>query len=396
MVGYPPARRRRLDTNRAGSGPNTMKHLDLFSGIGGFALAVKAVWPEAEHIFCDNDKFCQQVLAKHWPQAKIYGDIRQLTADTGSEKQHGVSNSERQEISEVGKGGERFTTNTASERLCGGEQDETRQPTSVLGENLAKNERGIDLITGGFPCQPFSQAGKRRGTEDDRYLWPEMLRVIQEFHPRWVIGENVGGFVTWNNGMVLNQVCADLEEAGYEVQPFIIPACAVNAPHRRDRVWIVAHRTSERPDNGKRDRAEGHILSDENRAAEKSESERNGWECGIGEVGADVTNTRQQLRSKGSSEGLESDTSERTTRTIPDKRGSFPDWERDWKEVAFTTCYDGVDDGLQKQMDGVAISSARHRKERLKACGNAIVPQVAIKIIQAIKNTDEKHFLGSL
>ena len=398
-----------------------MKHLDLFSGIGGFALAVKAVWPEAEHIFCDNDKFCQQVLAKHWPQAKIYGDIRQLTADTGSEKQHGVSNSERQEISEVGKGGERFTTNTASERLCGGEQDETRQPTSVLGENLAKNERGIDLITGGFPCQPFSQAGKRRGTEDDRYLWPEMLRVIQEFHPRWVIGENVGGFVTWNNGMVLNQVCADLEEAGYEVQPFIIPACAVNAPHRRDRVWIVAHAkgvgSERRPEkvcseNGRPD-GELHTEFDSSDcdaphpqsigiggcASEKCGMERQGMEpdeCQGGKVrgkGQGCAGEREQGASRENGnvtdtecEGYEGDINQEGQNS---RCGGMPDWNQNWLEVAQRFCR--VDDGLPQRMvrlpDGRIISQAKHRNESLKAYGNAIVPAVAIQIMQAIKST---------
>src|SRR4029077_4695613 len=94
----------------------------------------------------------------------------------------------------------------------------------------------------GFPCQPFSAAGKRRGTEDDRHLWPEMFRIIQTFKPTWIVAENVRGLATWNNGLVLEQVCTDLEGQGYEVQPFIIPAVAVNAPHRRDRIWFVAYK----------------------------------------------------------------------------------------------------------------------------------------------------------
>ncbi|MBX4216223.1 DNA cytosine methyltransferase, partial [Candidatus Parcubacteria bacterium] len=98
-----------------------------------------------------------------------------------------------------------------------------------------------DLVTGGFPCQPFSSAGKRRGTEDDRHLWPEMLRVIRASAPRWVVGENVVGILTWNGGMVLDEVFAGVEAAGYEVWAFVIPAVALNAPHRRDRVWVVAH-----------------------------------------------------------------------------------------------------------------------------------------------------------
>lgn len=101
--------------------------------------------------------------------------------------------------------------------------------------------RRVDLITGGFPCQPFSNAGLRKGTEDTRHLWPEMLRVISESKPAWVVGENVAGFVS----MALDQVCSDLEALGYEVQPFVIPACAVDAPHRRDRCWVVAHAVCE-------------------------------------------------------------------------------------------------------------------------------------------------------
>ena len=164
-----------------------MRHLDLFSGIGGFALAVEEVWgADSEHVFCDNDPFSQRILAKHWPNAQIHGDIRTLK---GTELGH------------------------------------------------------IDLITGGFPCQPFSSSGSRRGTEDDRHLWPEMLRVIRETRPTFVLGENVYGFTTWDEGVVLEGVCTDLEAEGYEVFPFIIPACSLNAPHKRDRVWIVAHAT---------------------------------------------------------------------------------------------------------------------------------------------------------
>ena len=188
-----------------------MKHIDLFSGIGGFAYALDQVFYEEknEHIFSDNDPFCQAVLRKHWPEAEIYGDIRELTADT-----------------EGGRG--RGSKSTGNKN--GQSKIQTRN-----------SNRNVDILTGGFPCQPFSQAGRRKGTEDDRYLWPEMFRVIQDFKPEWVIAENVRGLVTWNEGLVLQQVCTDLESEGYEVQPLIIPAVAVNAPHRRDRVWIIAH-----------------------------------------------------------------------------------------------------------------------------------------------------------
>ena len=160
---------------------NEKTHLDLFSGIGGFALAAK--WNGYRTVgFCDNEPYAQAVLKKHWPEVPCHKDIRE-----------------------------------------------------VRGELYA----GVTLLTGGFPCQPFSVAGKQRGKDDNRYLWPEMLRVIQEAKPTWIIGENVAGIVN----MALDQVCTDLEDQGYEVEPIIVPACAVDAPHRRDRVWIVAHST---------------------------------------------------------------------------------------------------------------------------------------------------------
>lgn len=164
----------------------TMTHASLFSGIGGFDLAAEwAGWTNAFN--CEIDPFCRKILKYHFPDAEQYGDIR--TAD------------------------------------------------------FAVWRDRIDVLTGGFPCQPFSLAGKRKGTEDDRYLWPEMLRVIRTVRPRWVVGENVYGIVNWSEGMVLDTVCSDLEAAGYEVQPYIISACGVGAPHRRDRCWFVAHRT---------------------------------------------------------------------------------------------------------------------------------------------------------
>lgn len=172
-----------------------MTHLDLFSGIGGFAYAADQVWDNVEHIFCDNDPFCKQVLAKHWPESEIYDDVRTIS-------------------------------------------------TPPYGS--------VDILTGGFPCQSFSQAGLRRGTDDVRWLWPEMFKVIQATRPTWVIAENVNGILTWGQGVAAEQVCADLEAAGYEVQPFIIPAAAVGAPHRRDRIWFVAHTAIERLQGSKR------------------------------------------------------------------------------------------------------------------------------------------------
>ncbi len=162
-----------------------MNHISLFSGIGGDTLA--AQWAGFNTVlFVENDDYCQKVLKKHWPNVPIIGDIH-----------------------------------------------------DVKGKEIKET---ITLITGGFPCQPFSVAGKQRGKEDDRYLWPEMLRVIKEVKPTWVVAENVAGFVR----MGLNDCISNLENEGFEVQPFLIPACAVNAPHRRDRVFIVAHNKNVR------------------------------------------------------------------------------------------------------------------------------------------------------
>lgn len=276
-----------------------MKHIDLFSGIGGFALATEMVWDDVEHIFCENDTFCQEILKKHWPTAPCIDDIKRFTLNTISRE---------------------YRTERGSLR-------ETEEVQGISGEALDSwgVSGTVDLLTGGFPCQPFSQAGRRRGTEDDRHLWPEMLRVIREFHPRWVIGENVGGLITWNDGMVFEQVCVDLESEDYEVQSFIIPAVSKNAPHRRDRIWIVAHSR-----------------------------------CEHGESWRD--------------EGMEVDTTIRTSCFIDLKRQNKNDWNQDWIEVATELCR--MDDGVSKRLD---------RTPRLKALGNAIVPQVAEEIMRAIK-----------
>jgi len=163
--------------------------LDLFSGIGGFSLGLKRAGMETIG-FCEIDPFCRKVLAKHWPDVTIHTDIRRLDG---------------------------------------------------------KDYKGrAEIICGGFPCQPFSQAGKRRGTEDDRHLWPEMLRIISEVRPTWVIGENVIGIVK----MELDSILSDLEGEGYQTRAFIIPACGIDAPHKRDRVWIIAHANSEGESDG--------------------------------------------------------------------------------------------------------------------------------------------------
>lgn len=192
------------------------KILDLFSGLGGFSLGLERTGHFETVAFCDNNQYSKLILDKHWKGVKIYDDVREISK-------------------------EKF------------------------------REDGIefpDIITGGFPCQPFSVAGKQKGTSDDRHLWPEMFRIIKAFKPRYVIGENVRGIVNIQEGVVFETVCTDLESEGYEVQPFIIPAAGVGAPHRRERVWIIATNT----DNA-RDRASQH---ETNEVGQKTNEGRQG------------------------------------------------------------------------------------------------------------------------
>jgi DNA (cytosine-5)-methyltransferase 1 len=165
-----------------------LRTLDLFSGIGGFSLGLESTGFFETIGFVEKDKFCQKVLKKHWSNINIEEDIR-----------------------------------------------------NVKGEKYQ-----ADVVTGGFPCQPFSVAGKRKSTADDRYLWDEMLRVIRETKPRWVIGENVEGIVNINEGMVLRQVLNDLENEGFKSQCIIIPASGIGAWHQRKRIWIIANSSSQR------------------------------------------------------------------------------------------------------------------------------------------------------
>ncbi|MFZ9189369.1 MAG: DNA cytosine methyltransferase, partial [Algoriphagus sp.] len=161
-----------------------MTHGSLFSGIGGFDLA--AEWCGWENVFhCEWNPFGQKVLKHHFPNSISYNDI-------------------------------------------------TKTDFSI-------HRGAIDIISGGFPCQPYSTAGKRLGKEDERHLWPEMLRAIREIQPSWVVGENVRGLTNWNGGLVFDEVQSELEIEGYEVLPFLLPACAVGAPHRRDRIWFIAY-----------------------------------------------------------------------------------------------------------------------------------------------------------
>lgn len=291
-----------------------MLHLDLFSGIGGFAYAIDQVWEKVEHIFFETDPFCRAVLIKHWSRSVINGDIKEF-----------IANAER--------------------------------VRKLQPQGSQQNERGrsCDLLTAGVPCQPASCAGQRRGSEDERWLWPETFEIIRITKPTWVVLENVRGLITLGRGMVFDSLLFEMESIGYEVQPFIIPACAVNAPHRRDRVWIIANRKG-------------------GKSGEQAEQEGREDSCRGNSIITDTKGTKQ-LRF-------------RTEQNR--KQGGFTNknWEQDWRKVAFATCDGRMDDGLPARMDGLELSKSKHRRERLKSLGNSIVPQVMVEIFKAIKQTE--------
>jgi DNA (cytosine-5)-methyltransferase 1 len=222
-----------------------MTHGSLFSGIGGFDLA--AEWMGWENLFhCEWNEFGQKVLHHYWPKAIQYNDITKTD----------------------------FTIHRGK----------------------------IDILTGGFPCQPYSSAGKRKGKEDERHLWPEMLRAIREIQPRWVVGENVLGLVNWSRGLVFHEVQADLEASGYEVWPYVLPAVSVNAPHRRDRVWFVAYASSNGYKNGhketgreKRSSEQRGLQQFERMGGEQFTPYPNGNSTGTSEEGTSTTGSRSNI-----------------------------------------------------------------------------------------------------
>lgn len=316
-------------------------HYDLFAGIGGFSLALEEVFNEAKinRIFCEWEHFPSAVLKKHWPNGTFYGDIADLVANTECT---GLYKPEKSRGSQEGEAERRLPQ---YERLG-------IASTGIRGGARSDKNETLTILTGGFPCQPFSHAGRRKGTADDRYQWPNMFRVIQNVKPDWVVAENVRGLVTWNDGMVLEQVCTDLEGEGYEVQPFIIPACAVNAPHRRDRVWIIANCANSRV-----------------KGLQKREINPD-----------DAADARRVRRKQRSSENIQPKSKK------PERQNSYcSGWERDWREVAASTCNARMDDGLSREVDGISYSFAKWRNESIKAYGNAIVPQVAMEIFRAIR-----------
>ena len=490
-----------------------MKHIDLFSGIGGFAYAARTVWGrDYENVlFCDNNKFCQEVIRKNFGKGSVIVDdinylrswnidknvgkcyskvcehknrkkllyemlpslirltpngelavsvkiaenqcpflsvILKKVAESIAQKNVGMNicaetthlmpaadNGCAGKITQTGKMGwvngaaNSDKPDTKKQNKPGGEdvylpgmdisaknadivKGKNSTPTilkvgqnippyvlkyltELLYANLAtknftcpKEKQTIDLLSAGTPCQPASQAGKRRGTADDRWLWPKTFQIIREFHPRWVILENVRGLLTLDNGVAFEDCCLELETSGYEVQSFIVPACAIGAPHRRDRYWIIANA------NDSRDRTQSD-RNDRN-GSEKNEGQKEQPQFG-GRIQPDQRKGRELWRQGQRCGGdAEHTDSSRLQRMREELNGSGPaglqyrenpEWGQNWFEIASQLCR--VDDGLPVELDGLKLTAAKHREERLKGGGNAIVPQVAETFMTIIKAIDE-------
>jgi len=319
-----------------------LRHLDLFSGIGGFALGLESTGGFETVGFCDNEPFAQKVLKKHWPDVPCYEDVRDVGVDTDG-----------------------------------------------LG--------AVDIITGGFPCQPFSVAGKQ-DPNDNRQLWPEMFRIIKEIRPTYVIGENVRNLISIREGVVFEQVCTDLEGENYEVQTFVLPASAVNAPHQRYRCWIVAYsrcineRSKKKPEWTSGDttgcsgrtysRSKGiyetnvadtnsherqHICRQKSEQTQKTQ-QRSGKRGGSQKQ--NVADTRCEHGEQRNAAEMDEKQAERSSRTIYDKSGSERQYEtHNWS----------VEPSVGRVAHGIP-----NRVDRLKGLGNAVVPQIPAVLGRAI------------
>jgi DNA (cytosine-5)-methyltransferase 1 len=316
-----------------------MTHGSLFSGIGGFDLA--AHWMGWDNTFhCEWNPFGQKVLKHHFPKSISYNDITKTD----------------------------FTI----------------------------HEGRIDILTGGFPCQPYSSAGERLGKADERHLFPEMLRAIKEIKPKWIIGENVRGLVSWGGGVVFHEVCSDLEREGYEVQPFLIPAASKDAPHRRERIWFIAYSDGIRSgQSGDRrqtkqfneDGKEGVVTNSElheNRYSNNGGSKQEEGDLRRGKE----SNVPDSLYSDGIStntNGIGSSwgNSETIGEVRQEKQFEAQYSSKGWQSFPTTPCIRGGDDGLSHELDSISVS--KWCKESIKGYGNAIVPQVAYEIFKTIE-----------
>ena len=325
-----------------------LTHFSLFSGIGGFDLV--AEWAGFKTIlFVEIDPYCQKVLRKHWPDVPIIGDIKDATKERimayASSRQPGKPK----------------TRNRGQDTSRGSEKGST---------DRRNRYQPVTLITGGFPCQPVSQAGQRRGKADDRWLWPEMLRVIKEVRPRWVVAENVAGLIR----MGIDDCISDLENIGYTTEPYLIPACAVNAPHRRDRIFIVAHsegnRTSER----------GCQSNQANREQDVAHNEG-------GRLGQELSSIPGKILSEDKPP-QEPESSGGNGANTEGKGLEGADTERAALSWRCPTEYIGSNWWAVEPDVGRVAYGIPNRVDRLKCLGNAVVPQVAYQILRAIADIE--------
>jgi DNA (cytosine-5)-methyltransferase 1 len=357
--------------------------IDLFSGIGGFALGLESTGYFKTVQFVENEKWCQKILNKNFPEVPIHDDVKTF------------------------KG------------------------------------YGADVVVGGFPCQPFSVAGKQKAIQDDRHLWPDMFRVIKETKPTWVIGENVRNIISISEGMVLEQVYLDLESEGYEVQSFIIPASAVNAPHQRYRKWIVAHTDHGNHNEKKEIRTRGNTINSSSADVADTDSRLRGGRRTIGSSGENGQRGVHTTQEEQITHDLRSKTIRRNTvrgetkdvahsisgnveagckrqgrvRTESEKRRSSGYVANSSETMAHTDSK-----GLQRTEQhetyygeaktqftiakcfeergyywntepnvGRVANGIPNRVDRLKGLGNAIVPQIAYQIGKAIMEAENDN-----
>ena len=301
-----------------------LRLLDLFSGIGGFSLGMEATKRIKTIGFVEKDKFCQKVLQKNFKNIPIEEDIR-----------------------------------------------------NVKGSNYT-----ADIVSGGFPCQPFSVAGKRRGQDDDRYLWDETIRVVAETKPKWFVGENVEGIININNGLVLRQVQTDLEKEGFQVQCLVIPASGIGAWHQRKRVWIIGCNVSNTNSRLRR----GRGTEQESRANEiwrfytpkEEQTEQHIWSKAVGCDALprkDVSNSNVKGLQRHKLQYYMEDGKESSTNN--GKRSI--EEQQTWWQTQSELC--GVPHGISYELD-------KDRSNRIKALGNSIVPQIAYEIGKAIVDAE--------
>ena len=295
-----------------------LKLLDLFSGIGGFSLGLESTGYFETIGFVEKDEFCQKVLKKNFNNIPIESEVRNVKGD-------------------------RYKA---------------------------------DIITGGFPCQPFSVAGKRRGTEDDRYLWDETIRVIRECKPRWFIGENVEGIINIQEGVVFRQVCDDLEKEGFEVQCVVIPASGIGAWHQRKRVWILAY---SKHNGSHRSKGNETIKSSDQSKEWLFIRDDQDVPISIGKLSDGCSSTTRVSTTE--LERLDSNEKENRNEVWSKaERCSEQDKYQTWWEAQSKLC---------RTPDGISYELDKDRKNRIKSLGNSIVPLIARELGLAIMKAEQ-------